>query len=427
MVVRLLRTLALLVGGGLIVAVLVLWFTRGQELERQRDRQLESTSQLATTELSAIVRTLTVAADVSGDPLVAAEALARANGLTMCAAVPDALDQPVCVTSTRGGAPTEVDDGAIGRAAELFAEPPESVVLPDADFVEIVVVGDELSLYAQTPLSRLARTGGVSLAIVADGDDAPDEPVTSDGVRVITMPIPGADDVALTASSDASVNLSDDEQVRLAGAGTFAIVLVGLALLSLRRDRNRLVERASIDPLTRLPNRSEFERRAEERIEEAEQSETGLCMLLLDLNGFKAINDTRGHQAGDEVLREMGARLRDTVRDYDVVARWGGDEFVLVLPGISDATAARTRATSIAETISSTEVGDGLRVGASIGIALYPRHGETLAELVEAADGAMYAAKRDGVTHRLAGVESAPLPVHIDAAHDRRHDAPHVR
>jgi diguanylate cyclase (GGDEF)-like protein len=206
----------------------------------------------------------------------------------------------------------------------------------------------------------------------------------------------------------------------LLAVSVLAVMLLGLAAATMRAEQRSLLERASIDPLTRLPNRSEFERRTDEVLATARRTGTGVCLLLFDLDGFKLINDTYGHQAGDDVLRSIGKRLRKAVREDDVVARWGGDEFVLVLRGIEDASAARSRAAALADMVSGETVGDGLRVGASVGIAMFPRHAGSLPELIEAADAAMYAAKRDGVTYRLAGVESAPLSSGIDPHGDRR-------
>jgi diguanylate cyclase (GGDEF)-like protein len=126
-----------------------------------------------------------------------------------------------------------------------------------------------------------------------------------------------------------------------------------------------------------------------------------LSVLLLDLDGFKRINDEHGHHAGDVVLVEVAARLAGAVRESDTAARLGGDEFVLILPGTPlDGAVATSR--TLSELIGAPIMFDSrpLKVGASIGIAVYPEQGRDGPLLLAAADAAMYDAKRNGGGYR---------------------------
>ncbi|TXK64600.1 diguanylate cyclase [Alkalisalibacterium limincola] len=171
---------------------------------------------------------------------------------------------------------------------------------------------------------------------------------------------------------------------------------VGREIGELRRAERELEHRASHDPLTDLPNRRHLHHQLQRAVEQARLSEGHLAVLYLDLDGFKAANDRGGHDAGDRILREVAQRLLDGVRQSDLVARVGGDEFVVLLPGCRDLAGAQT-------------VADGLRarlkppfalpegsteLDASIGIACFPADGATGEALLAQADRRMYAAKR---------------------------------
>ena len=130
----------------------------------------------------------------------------------------------------------------------------------------------------------------------------------------------------------------------------------------------------------------------------AGRDNTPLALLLIDLDGFKTINDTLGHHQGDLLLREVGTRLRAVLRQRDTVARLGGDEFVALLPGDDGGGATRT-ARKVLAALAAPIMAEGRRivVGASIGVALYPAHGTDAAALLRRADAAMYVAKRAAV------------------------------
>jgi diguanylate cyclase (GGDEF)-like protein len=152
------------------------------------------------------------------------------------------------------------------------------------------------------------------------------------------------------------------------------------------------------DDLTRLVNRIAFRERLQQAIGMARASGRGLAVLYLDLDHFKQINDTRGHDAGDRVLAEAAQRMCASVRTVDTVARLGGDEFAIILPFLDSQEAAAQLATRLVACLSEPyPMGeDALRIGVSIGIAIFPRDGATVDTLLQAADAALYDAKRSG-------------------------------
>ncbi len=160
--------------------------------------------------------------------------------------------------------------------------------------------------------------------------------------------------------------------------------------------RERIEFLALHDALTKLPNRAQFNTRLEAL---CAQPGDGLhAVLFLDLDGFKPINDTLGHEAGDEALRIAAHRLRHDLAANDFVARLGGDEFVAICYDIASAEAALAIGNRLLAAVSQpmTLLGTPSRMGASIGIALLPQHGRSATDILTAADHAMYAAKRRG-------------------------------
>ncbi len=159
---------------------------------------------------------------------------------------------------------------------------------------------------------------------------------------------------------------------------------------------------AYYDTLTGLPNRELLMDRLHLGIAQASRSDTQLALMLLDLDHFKAINDTLGHPVGDRLLAEVAQRLNDCVREGDTVARLGGDEFVILLSNLPDSIEAGLDVTTVADKIRDTLAGDYhieehcLSISTSIGIAFYPDDGETSDTLFRHADMAMYQAKSAG-------------------------------
>ena len=176
--------------------------------------------------------------------------------------------------------------------------------------------------------------------------------------------------------------------------------------ISLRtRFESRLLEKqqhldhlAHHDQLTGLPNRLFLAAHLPEALQIAARSGQILAVLFLDLDRFKHINDSRGHETGDQLLKAVAQRLRDTLRGEDIVIRMGGDEFVVILKSVRNSEDVNEAALRITESLSSPIVIDGrpLITTASIGVSLYPRDGADMGELLRHSDTAMYQAKERG-------------------------------
>jgi diguanylate cyclase (GGDEF)-like protein len=196
------------------------------------------------------------------------------------------------------------------------------------------------------------------------------------------------------------------------------LVLPAVFLLQHRALLKQLVEAATIDMKTDLLNAAAWRQLAERELERAARQHTATAVLVIDMDHFKRLNDTYGHLAGDEALRAIGAALGDVLRGYDAVGRFGGEEFVALLPGVDGATAVGV-AERVRERIESVRVPIGQRTGgvgsievtASVGVAA--GHGAVdLDEVLRAADDALYAAKAAGRNVVRNAPVAVSVPVH---------------
>ncbi len=170
------------------------------------------------------------------------------------------------------------------------------------------------------------------------------------------------------------------------------------------RKADDIRKQAFFDALTGLPNRTLLMDRLQQALAAGARSGRAVGVLFLDLDHFKEVNDTWGHDAGDQLLKEAGARLKSLIRKNDTAARLGGDEFVMVISEVNDSRDVELIAAKVLETIRGVFrlEGQDLQVGTSIGIALAPRDGDDGPTLLKNADAAMYQAKRAGrSTYRL--------------------------
>jgi diguanylate cyclase (GGDEF)-like protein len=258
-----------------------------------------------------------------------------------------------------------------------------------------------LRVVVESAVEATEASGGLVIGpggeLVRAGDpDAPGERIA------FPLRAGGSDFGSLVISSPSF----DADQVETAAA------LAAQAVVALENARlHSIVERqALVDSLTGLANRRSLEETLRAELVRAARVGDAVCLVLADLDNFKLVNDRYGHPFGDAVLQEFARVLTGAVRESDAAARWGGEEFALVLTStdaVGGATLAERARDAIEGSPLRTPAGDEVVVTASFGVAAFPEVHE-LGELLAAADSALYAAKRDGRNRVVVAAESSP-------------------
>jgi diguanylate cyclase (GGDEF)-like protein len=181
------------------------------------------------------------------------------------------------------------------------------------------------------------------------------------------------------------------------GMTRFCLMEKILKRAGFRSEMDEIFSMAMTDSLTQLPNRTHLENQIEKSIARAQRNNNMAAMLFIDLDNFKQVNDIQGHKAGDQLLISIGRILKSKLRPYDTLARWGGDEFVVLIPDLTDAHQARSIGEKLMLAINEENaLAQHMRTTMSIGIALYPNDANSTESLLIQADKALYHAKAQG-------------------------------
>lgn len=309
-----------------------------------------------------------------------------------------ALERAIALVPDAQGGSMLLRDGEDGRFGYVAAvgydlSALEALRLTDAEMarshpprVERIRVADETAQLGREPLALLRGPGRL------------------DAIRAtLCVPIVVGGEARgylnLDNYADRDAFGEDAHAIASAISAQVAVALQRLTLeADLQRERARYERLAGHDPLTGLPNRRLFQDRLERALAQVARAGGSLAVAYVDLDGFKAVNDARGHDAGDAVLATVGRRLAEAVRDQDTVARLGGDEFGVLLMDVGGADEAATVAAKLRAAICAPLelAGGDVRLDASVGVALFPDDGGDADALMRVADGAMYRVKGEG-------------------------------
>ncbi len=235
-----------------------------------------------------------------------------------------------------------------------------------------------------------------------------------DDIRIMDMDRPVIGLIESRQMDDGRMNWTLTTKLPLHDESGAVIGLVGITreINEIRQTEVALQHLATHDTLTDLPNRFLMVDRLGRLLARAKRSGTAFAVLFMDIDRFKEVNDTLGHEVGDLLLRAVGQRLTKSVRQSDTVARIGGDEFVIMLETVHDSRGADAVADTVQRALarSFSIQKHTLKVSVSIGISFYPENGEDADTLLRAADYAMYLAKREGGNRHLTCLPGMPNP-----------------
>ena len=286
--------------------------------------------------------------------------------------------------------------GSAHRAA--FEQSPNSMLVLDADSLKVLDANAASQRNLGYTLDEV-RTLNAAQLFVEDGSDA------ETLARKLRDPNPRLALEIQQRAKDGTLRSVEVAVQRLELGASKLLSLTAHDVSVRRKVQAQLLEKqqhldhlAHHDQLTGLPNRLYLAAHLPGAIEEAKRTGAMLAVLFLDLDRFKHINDSRGHETGDKLLKAVAQRIRATMRNEDVVIRMGGDEFIVVLKSIGNTDQVNEAAARITEALSAPVIVDGrpLVTTASIGVSLYPRDGADMGELLRHSDTAMYQAKDRG-------------------------------